>query len=188
MARTAEALAQQATAIVPTLALHETWSRLNDQAFIRGLDLSGVPDSVRASWNVPDLIRRAGLTPSDFRAFRRSRPYQDRFVRLFHRAGGSVAAGSDAPNQLLAPGPSLHDELALLVRAGLTAEDALLAATRNAAQLVNADSIGMLSPGAVADFIVLNASPLADIANSRDIDLVVLRGTLYSPSVIMERN
>jgi len=188
IARTAAALVQYGTTVVPTLVLHEAWSRLTDQDYIGGLDLSAVPDSIRVAWNVPDLVRRARLTNSDFQAFRRSRPYQDRFVRLYHRAGGKIAAGTDAPNQLLAPGASLHDELTLLVRAGLSPEEALLAATRDAAQLFHADSIGVLKPGAVADFIVLNANPLADIRNSRDIDLVVLRGTLYSPSVILERN
>ena len=188
MQRTADAMVRHGTTIVPTLALHETWSRLSDQAYTNQLDLSGVPESVQLAWDVPDLVRRAGITQSDFRAFRRSRPYQDRFVRLYHRAGGKVAAGTDAPNQLLAPGASLHDELALLVRAGLEPTDALLAATRDAAQLVGADSIGVLAAGAVADFVILNASPLADISNSRDIELVVLRGTLYSPSILMERD
>jgi len=188
MARTAAAMAQYGTTIVPTLVLHETWSRLTDQAYISRLDLSGVPDSVQLAWDVPDLVRRAGITATDTRAFRRSRPYQDRFVRLYRRAGGTIAAGTDTPNQLLAPGASLHDELALLVRAGLEPVDALLAATRDAAQLVRADSIGTLTAGTVADFVILNANPLADIANSRDIELVVLRGTLYSPSILMERD
>ncbi len=187
MAHAAAAMAQHGATIVPTLVLHETWSRLTDQAYINQLDLSGVPEGVQLAWDVPDLVRRAGITPTDTRAFRRSRPYQDRFVRLYHRAGGTVAAGTDAPNQLLAPGASLHDELALLVRAGLEPADALLAATRNAAGLVNADSIGVLTAGAVADFLILNANPLDNIANSRDIELVVLRGTLYSPSILMER-
>ncbi len=188
VARTVEALVPYGVTLVPTLLLHEAWSRLTDDAYVGGLDLTTVPDSIQVAWNVADLVQRARLTRSDFMAFRRSRPYQDRFVRLYHRARGKIAAGTDAPNQLLAPGASLHDELALLVRAGLTPEQVLLAATRDAAQLFNADSIGVLKSGAVADFVVLNASPLDDIRNSKDIDLVVLRGTLYSPSIILERN
>jgi imidazolonepropionase-like amidohydrolase len=179
---------RQGAVIVPTLTLHEAWSRLSDETYTGNLDLFGVPEQVRVAWDVPGLVRRARITQSDFRAFRRSRPYQDRFVRLYHRAGGTVAAGSDAPNQLLAPGASLHDELALLVRAGLEPAEALLAATRNAAQLLNADSIGVLRVGAVADFVVLNANPLADIANSRDIELVILRGAPYSPSILLGRD
>ena len=59
---------------------------------------------------------------------------------------------------------------------------------RATARLVGADSIGVLTVGAVADFVVLNASPLDDITNSRDIEIVALRGALYSPSIVMERN
>ena len=179
--RTARALAETGVAIVPTLVLHETFAHLSDQEFAARLDLSGVPQSVRDEWNVPDLIRRANLSEDDFLAFRSSRAAQNLFVRLFRRAQGIVAAGSDAPNQLLAPGVSLHDELALLVEAGLSPEDALLAATRNAAQLVRADSIGVLRNGSVADFVVLSADPLADIANTRSIETVVFKGHGYRP-------
>lgn len=179
--RTARALADAGVAIVPTLILHDTHSRLRDRDYTSGVDLSGVPDSLRIAWDVPGFIRRTGLTAGDLRAFRRSRPVQDRFVRLFRRAGGLVVAGTDAPNRLIAPGASLHAELALLVRAGFHPRDALLAATREAARLLDADSIGVLTQGAVADFVVLSASPLEDIANTRAIQFVVSRGTAYYP-------
>lgn len=179
--RTAHALAATGVAIVPTLAVHETFVHLADSAYIAGLDLSGVPAAARTAWNVPDLIRRAGLTPADFAAFRASRPNEDRFVRLFHRAGGKVIAGTDAANQLLAPGAALHQELALLVAAGLTPKEALIAATRDAAHLVGADSIGVLQPGALADFVVLAGDPLKDIANTRKVTLVVQGGVSRRP-------
>ena len=171
-------------AIVPTLVLHQVFAHLSDSAFVAGLDLSGVPAAERTKWDVPDLIRRARITAADLAAFGRSRPVEDQFVRLFARSGGSVAAGTDSPNQLLAPGASLHDELALLVGAGLKTEDALLAATRNVAQLLHADSIGVIRPGALADFLVLGASPLADIANTRKIEMVVMEGRRFTPSEI----
>ncbi|KPJ96003.1 MAG: hypothetical protein AMS18_01875 [Gemmatimonas sp. SG8_17] len=90
-------------------------------------------------------------------------------------------AGSDSPNQLLAPGASLHRELELLVAAGLSPEQAILAATRNAALLLEADSIGTLLPGNVADFVILSGNPLNDIRNTRLIDRIVLRGTSMHP-------
>jgi imidazolonepropionase-like amidohydrolase len=179
--RTARALAETGVSVVPTVALHEAFGHLADQEYIRRLDLDGVPDAVREAWDVPDLIQRARLSAADYRRFRRSRPAQDRFIRLFQRAGGTVVAGSDSPNQLLAPGASLHRELRLLVDAGLSPEGALLAATRNAAGLLRADSIGVLLPGNVADFLILAGDPLEDISNSRLIDRVVLRGTSYHP-------
>ena len=134
-----------------------------------------------AAWDVPGLIARARLRPADFVAFQRSRANEDLFVRLFRRAGGLVAAGSDSPNQLLPPGASLHRELRLLVAAGLTPREALLAATRDAAKLLGTDSIGVLRPGAVADFVVLSADPLVDIANVDQIETVVAYGVPWEP-------
>jgi imidazolonepropionase-like amidohydrolase len=180
--RTARALAETHVAIVPTLVLHEAWAHLNDPAYYQSLDLSGVPQAMREAWNIPDLIRRAGLRDADFPALQRSRPNQDLFVRLFRRAGGLVAAGSDSPNQLLPPGASLHRELRLLVAAGFSPEQALLSATRDAARLLGADSIGVIKRGAVADFVVLGADPLTDIANVDRVERVVAYGIEYDPA------
>ena len=184
--RTARALAERNVFLTPTLVLHDAWAHLADPAYLGRLDLSGVPASVREAWDVPDLIRRARLGQDDFRRLQRARAYQDRFVRMYHRTGGTVLAGTDAPNQLLAPGASLHDEMAFLVRAGFLPRDALLAATGNAARFLQTDSVGVLRAGAVADFVVLDANPLQDIANTRRIDRVVLRGTAYLPTDLKE--
>jgi imidazolonepropionase-like amidohydrolase len=162
--------------------LHEVWARLEDSTYLVTLDLTGVPRSVEEAWDVEDLIARARLGFDDYLAFRRSRPVQDRFVRTYHQLGGLVAAGSDAPNQLLPPGASLHEELRLLVGAGLSARDALLAATRNAARLLGVDSIGVVRDSAVADFVILGASPLDDIKNLRNIEAVVARGVYRTPA------
>jgi imidazolonepropionase-like amidohydrolase len=179
--RTANALAETDVAVVPTLVLHEAFGHLSDQEFIAQIDLAGVPTSVQEAWNVPALIRRAGMRSADFAAFRSSRSAQDRFLRIFRKAGGKVAAGSDSPNQLLPPGASLHRELELLVAAGLSTEEALLAATREAAWVLDSDTLGVLRPGAVADFLVLSADPLEEITNTRLIERLVLRGQSYHP-------
>ncbi|MGH8941020.1 MAG: amidohydrolase family protein, partial [Actinomycetes bacterium] len=91
---------------------------------------------------------------------------------------------TDAANQLLVPGYSEHRELALLVAAGITPRDALLAATRNGAVLLGVDSIGLIAPGKVADLVVLTADPLADIGNTLAIDRVMTRGRMLSPDSI----
>jgi len=176
--RMAEQLVATGVAIVPTLALHDAWAHLADEAYVGAVDVTQMPAGAVTAWNVPDLVRRAEITAADFAAFQQSRPNQDLFVRLFRRAGGLVAAGSDSPNQLLPPGASLHRELALLVAAGLTPDQALLAATRDAARLLAADSIGVLRTGGVADFVVLRADPRQDIANVGAIEEVVAAGYL----------
>lgn len=179
LARVAQALATRKVYLVPTLILHETFSRLDDQAIMSGADLTAVPDTERLRWNVPDLIIRAGWTPEDFAAFRSSRPAQDLFIREFRSAGGVLVTGTDASNQMLVPGLSEHRELELLVRAGLTPRDALMAATRSAAALLGADSLGRIAPGKAADIVVLTEDPLADIRNTLTIEHVILRGLVY---------
>jgi len=127
------------------------------------------------------LLRRTGWRTAELQAFRRSRARQNQFVREFKRAGGRIAAGSDAANQLLIPGASLHEELSLLVAAGLTPIEALTAATRKAAELLRADSLGRVASGKVADLVVLDANPAADIGATRRIAWVMFRGRIIYP-------
>jgi Amidohydrolase family len=180
----ARRLADEKVTLVPTLVLHETLSRLNDPDQLRDPSLKDVPAEAQRDWNVPGMIHRAGWDDSDFAAFRRSRAMQDVFVRSFAAAGGRIATGTDAPNQLLVPGYSEHRELELLVKAGLSIPEALRAATRNAAVLLGVDSLGMLAPGKVADLVVLTRNPLADIRNTRSIEAVMTHGRLLNPDSI----
>jgi hypothetical protein len=117
LTRVAQQLATTQVTMVPTLALHEIFSRLDDSTLQQNPDLQAMPAALKAAWNVPDMIRRAGWTAEDFAAFRKSRPYQDLFLRAFHAAGGRIVTGTDAANQMLVPGASEHTELELLVRA-----------------------------------------------------------------------
>jgi imidazolonepropionase-like amidohydrolase len=179
LGRVAETLAAAKVYLVPTLVLHEIYSRLDDQAMLTNPGLAAVPDSEQSRWNVTDLIRRAGWLPADFAAFRNGRPMQDLFVREFRSAGGIIVTGTDASNQMLVPGLSEHQELQLLVAAGLTPQDAIMAATRSAAGLLAADSLGRIAVGKVADILVLGKNPLLDIANTLTIEKVISRGLVY---------
>ena len=146
--------------------------------------LRAVPQEEQQRWNVPDMIARAGWTAGDFAAFRRSRPAQDLFLRLFQAKGGRIAVGTDAANQMLIPGYSVHREMELLVAAGLTPDEAISAATRNGALLLRVDSLGLVAPGKVADLLVLTRDPLADIRNTVSIERVMIRGRSLSPDSI----
>jgi imidazolonepropionase-like amidohydrolase len=184
LARVAATLVERKVVMVPTLVLHETFSRLDDPALLLSPDLKAVPDSELHRWDIPDLKKRAGWTDADYAAFRASRPAQDLFIREFRVAGGIIAAGTDATNQMLVPGLSLHSEMELLVNAGLSASDALRTATANGALLIGADSIGTLTAGHVADLVVLDASPLSDIRNTRKVSKVMVRGLLFDADSI----
>ena len=93
------------------------------------------------------------------------------------RAGVPILAGSDTPNPLVFPGSSLHEELELLVEAGLTPLAALQAATIQPARFLGRlDSQGTVETGKVADLVLLDANPLDDIRNTQKIAAVVLAG------------
>ena len=181
VARVARTLAATHVAIVPTLVLHEMMSRLDNPTLLSRPGMEDVPAAAASVRDVQGLLRRAGWRAPELKAFRRSRARQDQFVREFKRAGGLIAAGSDAANQLLVPGLSLHEELSLLVGAGLTPLEALTAATRKGAELMHADSLGRIAPGKVADLVVLDADPAADIGATRHIAWVMIRGRMIPP-------
>jgi imidazolonepropionase-like amidohydrolase len=96
-----------------------------------------------------------------------------------HRAGVGIIAGTDVMNPYCFPGFSLHDELALLVEAGLSQMEALQASTKDAARFMGQlDRRGTIEPGKIADLVLLDRNPLADIHNTRSIQAVVLNGKL----------
>lgn len=90
-------------------------------------------------------------------------------VRRLHAAGVDILAGSDAPNPGTAHGVSVHHELELLVRAGLSNAEALAAATSLPATRFSLQDRGRVAPGARADLILVEGNPLEDIAATRSI-------------------
>ncbi len=106
-----------------------------------------------------------------------------RNTREMHEVGVPIMAGSDVAVLNVFPGSSLHGELELFVtEVGMTPMEALEAATRVPATFLGlADSVGTIEPGKVADLVLLDADPLADIGNVRRIHSVVLRGRVLGP-------
>ena len=102
-------------------------------------------------------------------------------VRAMHQAGVPFLAGTDTPGvPYVFPGFSLHDELALLVaEGGFTPLEALQAATRNPARFLGREKdLGTVEPGKLADLVLLDADPLADVHNTTKIAAVVANGRL----------
>jgi imidazolonepropionase-like amidohydrolase len=97
------------------------------------------------------------------------------------RAGVEFLAGTDANGtNPVYPGFGLHDELALLVKSGLTPMEALQSATRNPARYFGNPDFGTIELNKSADLVLLTANPLANIRNAEKIEAVVLRGRYYS--------
>jgi hypothetical protein len=110
-------------------------------------------------------------------------------VGLLHRFGMPMLAGSDAAAWSSAQYPAfesaLHDELVFLVEAGLSPLDALQAATLNPAKYLHAtDSLGTVEVGKLADLVLLDADPLADIHHTTRIRAVIANGYYFDRSAL----
>ena len=101
-----------------------------------------------------------------------------RNVAALNAAGVTLGLGTDTGGVTGGQyfGLATHVEMELLVKAGLTPGQAIVAATRNAAAILGLDELGTVAPGKSADFLVLDANPLDDIGNTRRISRVYMRG------------
>ena len=98
-------------------------------------------------------------------------------VQALHEAGAGILLGTDAAQSYHIPGFSIHEELAMLVDAGLSPYEALEAGTRNAAvALGKPDEFGTIEAGKRADLLLLEDNPLTDVGNIQKRAGVMLRG------------
>jgi len=100
-------------------------------------------------------------------------------VDVMH-AGGIVVAGTDTPNAI-----NLHGELLSYVMAGMSTFDALKTATVNPARALNVDT-GTIEAGKLADIIMVEGDPLADISNAHRVRRVIANGHLYEVSDLLK--
>lgn len=169
----------------PTLFVERNMSRspeaiTNDPVALERMRY--IPVDMRAQWQ-QIMSGRPTRSPGEVAELARFGDARMRLLRQMHEAGVGIVAGTDAGFAYVFPGFSLHDELALLVRAGLTPEAALQAATRDAARCLGLEhETGTVTPGKQADLVVLDADPLRDITNVARVHAVVSRGRYLGPA------
>ena len=185
---------KKATALFGRFVKNGTWQvptivgfggvLITDQSFFTSDPrLKYIPVETREAWKAQRLALLKSL-PTDFLA-NRQRLFQKQLdlTGAMHRAGVQLMAGTDSPGLYVFPGFSLHDELTLLIKAGLTPMEALQAATRDPARYAGVlDSLGTIEIGKIADLVLLEGNPLEEIRNTRKIAAVVLGGKLLLKS------
>ena len=188
--------AVRATALINLFAKNQTWQVPTlvwerGQWLIDEVDLSHDPHTkyAPAAWKdrtwpmfTKDILHDMDTDPL---------PVRERFVQMelemtlaMHRAGVPFMAGTDtAAGVHIFPGFSLHDELGLFVKAGMSPLKALQTATLNPAKFLNQLSdMGTVEKGKLADLVLLDANPLDDIRNTQNIRGVVLAGRFFDRS------
>jgi imidazolonepropionase-like amidohydrolase len=149
--------------------------------------LKYVPQSVRDRWMQTLAQQDAHAAPRDYAERAGLMDKSEYVVREMQRAGVKVLAGTDSPAPFVYPGFALHDELALLVEAGLTPMAALQSATSRAADFMGKNATqGTIEKGKFADVVLLDENPLSDIHNTQRIEAVVLRGNLLDRNALNE--
>ncbi|HEU4358241.1 MAG TPA: amidohydrolase family protein [Xanthobacteraceae bacterium] len=131
--------------------------------------------AIRAQFDDPEYRERTLASPVTAKN-RAAVATNKQNLKAVSDAGIGIGFGSDSGVGLRIPGMAEHLELALMVDAGLTPMQAIANATSNAAALLKLDDRGVLAPGRLADLVVLDADPSADISNSRKIHAVWHRG------------
>jgi imidazolonepropionase-like amidohydrolase len=170
---------------VPTLTVLRAIANLDDKDFTNDKRLKFMPPGIRAFWSPKNDFRLKSMTPEDYAFGRKQFKRNMELVGAMHRAGVGLLAGTDVMNPYCFPGLSLHDELELLVEAGLSPMAALQTATRGPAEyLRQLKDFGTVEQGKIADLVLLEADPLQDIKNTRKIASVIIGGKLLTREVL----
>jgi tetratricopeptide (TPR) repeat protein len=150
----------------------------DDPAFLKDDRLKYVPVRMRMSWDPAAVDGKH--TAEDFAYMKKEFQKDLAVVGTMQKSGVGIMAGTDTANPFCFPGFSLHDELGLLVQAGLSPLQALQAATLNPARFLGREKdLGTIEQGKLADLVLLDANPLDDIGNTKKIAGVVSAGKFY---------
>jgi imidazolonepropionase-like amidohydrolase len=164
-------------ALDPTLLVNQRivdWAV--DRDSLRHLE-SAVDPAVSQGWVAKAEWFVADWSAQDVTTARDALQIVAAVVAQFAALGGTIVVGTDAPFSFLVPGASLHEELELLVSAGLSSGQVLHAATDAAARRLGWEAdVGAIAPGRLADLVVCSGDPLRSISESAQIAAVYRGG------------
>ena len=175
-------MAKSDTWWVPTLQVLEISTRAQTPTLKDEARLDYVPGVIKQFMWYPDLKRHQKLSADaqDSRVVDTVFQQALEHVNAAHKAGVHIMAGTDSGDTFVFAGSSMHDELSLMVKAGLSPAAALKAATFNAAKFAEMEKdSGSIAQGKIADIVILNANPLEDIEHIRQVEGVIFNGHYF---------
>jgi len=165
---------------VPSFALLKRMNYLYEHDTTQDRRLRYMPHSIKDQWENPNDARK-NVSARAQAYFKKEYRKLSEIVRAMQIAGVSIMAGTDTGDPYTYPGFTLHEELELLVEAGLTPMQALQAATSVPAKYLGmVESIGTVEKGKIADLVLLDANPLDNISNTQKIAAVITGGKLIA--------
>ena len=181
------AMANSNTWWTPTLQTLEMGARAGDPSYRNDPRLKYIPYLFEQLMWAPDADRKAadGADESGRNVNIAMYELALRNVRQAHESGVKILTGTDTFDTYVFPGFSTHDELVRLVSAGLSPSDALRTATIDAAIFSGVqDKFGSIAIGKTADMILLDANPLLDMRNTRQIEGLFFNGQFFDRSAL----
>lgn len=176
-----QVFAENRTYQAPTLVILRAKAYIPERAYAEDSRLAFIPAQLRDDW-LAIREHRIVNRNADYFAEKRIRYAAElEATRILHKGGVPILAGTDVDNLFSMPGFSLHDELALMVQAGLSPLEALRTATHTPARYLERETeMGAIRVGFVADMVLLDANPVKDIRNTTAIRAVVRAGLLFN--------
>ncbi len=186
---------EKAIEVLDVLATNETWqiptltlsTSFTERPFTRPdvqQSFSYLPQSIEEEWK-SNITAFAATEVSAFQT--EYAGWLRNMVGKIHEKGIDIMAGTDCPIFFLTPGRSLHQELEVLVEAGLPPLEALKTATYNPAKYFDMENeLGSIKENQWADLVILDANPLQNIANTQRINAVIKQGNYIDRSSLDE--
>jgi imidazolonepropionase-like amidohydrolase/RimJ/RimL family protein N-acetyltransferase len=169
------AMKAHGVALDPTLIALHTKFFGNDPRWLQNPDNALAPRAFSSGWASGSFTK--GWTDAQYAEAQQAWPKQLALIRKIYEGGVRLTVGTDTPTPWIVPGTSVHDELALLVSAGIPNAAVLEMATRNAARALKRErEFGAIAAGMRADLVVLSKNPLEKIEHTRSIEMVFQRG------------
>ena len=169
------------TYICPTLTVNRGVANINDTALLKDPRMEYMGAFMKNNWDYRKDFRFKNRTDTDFAQAKREYGLKLKITKLVYDAGIPILAGTDFPNPHCYIGFGLHDELKLLVKAGLAPSSALQTATINPAKYFGIENTeGSVSVNKNANLVLLSKNPLLDIANTESIEMVFIKGKPFT--------